>query len=216
MSILSLISKCCFPAVGGKHSWRPSSDSSSEQSIVFAADPSWMAAAGRPHDLGWVTHKCYLNCDLSTMFLPYTTNSPLFDVYGCKGSSLVRYHLPKMLLLWRNVFPRSQKELEAEKARGDSFTWQVTLEGRAGALCGKRIFSYRFIKLREISTRSLVILSLPVKPCVVLWLTVRSSLRRMSFVGWWHPLNVLWRWYLSEYDAFIMFFFFSRYCTLKT
>uniref|UniRef100_A0A671VI93 HEAT repeat-containing protein 5B n=1 Tax=Sparus aurata TaxID=8175 RepID=A0A671VI93_SPAAU len=46
------------------------------------------------------------------------------------GPSLVRYHLPKMLLLWRNVFPRSQKELEAEKARGDSFTWQVTLEAR--------------------------------------------------------------------------------------
>lgn len=42
-----------------------------------------------------------------------------------------------MLLLWRNVFPRSQKELEAEKARGDPFTWQVTLEGRAGALCGE-------------------------------------------------------------------------------
>lgn len=56
----------------------------------------------------------------------------------CLGPSLVRYHLPKMLLLWRNVFPRSQKELEAEKARGDSFTWQVTLEGRAGALCGKQ------------------------------------------------------------------------------
>uniref|UniRef100_A0A8D0PWB9 HEAT repeat-containing protein 5B n=1 Tax=Sus scrofa TaxID=9823 RepID=A0A8D0PWB9_PIG len=51
------------------------------------------------------------------------------------GPSVVRYHLPKMLLLWRNVFPRSLKELEAEKARGDSFTWQVTLEGRAGALC---------------------------------------------------------------------------------
>uniref|UniRef100_A0A7N6BXD1 HEAT repeat-containing protein 5B n=1 Tax=Anabas testudineus TaxID=64144 RepID=A0A7N6BXD1_ANATE len=56
------------------------------------------------------------------------------------GSSLVRYHLPKMLLLWRNVFPRSSKELEAEKARGDSFTWQVTLEGRAGALCAMRSF----------------------------------------------------------------------------
>ncbi|XP_027013804.1 HEAT repeat-containing protein 5B isoform X1 [Tachysurus fulvidraco] len=56
------------------------------------------------------------------------------------GSSLVRYHLPKMLLLWRNVFPRSQKELEAEKARGDNFTWQVTLEGRAGALCAMRSF----------------------------------------------------------------------------
>uniref|UniRef100_A0A663N893 HEAT repeat-containing protein 5B n=1 Tax=Athene cunicularia TaxID=194338 RepID=A0A663N893_ATHCN len=51
-----------------------------------------------------------------------------------------RYHLPKMLLLWRNVFPRSLKELEAEKARGDSFTWQVTLEGRAGALCAMRSF----------------------------------------------------------------------------
>ncbi|XP_061141109.1 HEAT repeat-containing protein 5B [Syngnathus typhle] len=56
------------------------------------------------------------------------------------GPSLVRYHLPKMLLLWRNVFPRSQKELEAEKTRGDAFTWQVTLEGRAGALCAMRSF----------------------------------------------------------------------------
>lgn len=69
----------------------------------------------------------------------------LFGFYSCilcssfsrLGPSVVRYHLPKMLLLWRNVFPRSLKELEAEKARGDSFTWQVTLEGRAGALCGK-------------------------------------------------------------------------------
>uniref|UniRef100_A0A8C7HZP2 HEAT repeat-containing protein 5A n=1 Tax=Oncorhynchus kisutch TaxID=8019 RepID=A0A8C7HZP2_ONCKI len=38
------------------------------------------------------------------------------------------------------VPPRSQKEMEAEKARGDSFTWQVTLEGRAGALCAMRSF----------------------------------------------------------------------------
>lgn len=66
------------------------------------------------------------------LFLPPPLCSFVFP-----GPSLVRYHLPKMLLLWRNVFPRSQKELEAEKARGDSFTWQVTLEGRAGALCGK-------------------------------------------------------------------------------
>lgn len=42
-----------------------------------------------------------------------------------------------MLLLWRNAFPRSTKELESEKARGDAFTWQVTLEGRAGALGGQ-------------------------------------------------------------------------------
>lgn len=42
------------------------------------------------------------------------------------------------------MFPRSQKELEAEKAKGDSFTWQVTLEGRAGALCGKNLSSVDF------------------------------------------------------------------------
>ncbi|XP_060553128.1 HEAT repeat-containing protein 5B-like isoform X2 [Ruditapes philippinarum] len=50
------------------------------------------------------------------------------------GSPVIKGHLPRMLLLWRNAFPRSVKELESEKARGDSFTWQVTLEGRAGAL----------------------------------------------------------------------------------
>uniref|UniRef100_A0A1A9X2M8 HEAT repeat-containing protein 5A n=1 Tax=Glossina brevipalpis TaxID=37001 RepID=A0A1A9X2M8_9MUSC len=50
------------------------------------------------------------------------------------GSSVVKGLLPRMLLLWRHSFPRSNKELESEKARGDSFTWQVTLEGRAGAL----------------------------------------------------------------------------------
>lgn len=44
-----------------------------------------------------------------------------------------------MLLLWKNAFPRSHKELEAEKQRGDSFTWQVTLEARSGALGGRSI-----------------------------------------------------------------------------
>ena len=50
------------------------------------------------------------------------------------GSPVVKGLLPRILLLWRNSFPRSNKELESEKARGDAFTWQVTLEGRAGAL----------------------------------------------------------------------------------
>lgn len=50
------------------------------------------------------------------------------------GVPVVRGLLPRMLLLWRNAFPRSSTELDNEKARGDSFTWQVTLEGRAGAL----------------------------------------------------------------------------------
>ncbi|GAB6024418.1 hypothetical protein CHUAL_009582 [Chamberlinius hualienensis] len=50
------------------------------------------------------------------------------------GSSVVRCLLPRMLLIWRISFPRSTKELESEIARGDAFTWHITLEGRAGAL----------------------------------------------------------------------------------
>ncbi|XP_031336319.1 HEAT repeat-containing protein 5B-like [Photinus pyralis] len=56
------------------------------------------------------------------------------------GVPVVRGLLPRMLLLWRNSFPRSAKELESEKARGDAFTWQVTLEGRAGALSAMHSF----------------------------------------------------------------------------
>ncbi|KAL0275721.1 UNVERIFIED_CONTAM: hypothetical protein PYX00_003499 [Menopon gallinae] len=56
------------------------------------------------------------------------------------GVPVVKGLLPRMLLLWRNSFPRSNKELESEKARGDAFTWQVTLEGRAGALSAMHSF----------------------------------------------------------------------------
>lgn len=56
------------------------------------------------------------------------------------GVPVVRGLLPRMLLLWRNSFPRSNKELESEKARGDAFTWQVTLEARAGALSAMQSF----------------------------------------------------------------------------
>ncbi|XP_043289102.1 HEAT repeat-containing protein 5B isoform X2 [Venturia canescens] len=56
------------------------------------------------------------------------------------GTAVVKGLLPRMLLLWRNSFPRSTKELESEKARGDAFTWQVTLEGRAGALSAMHSF----------------------------------------------------------------------------
>ncbi|KAM8808091.1 HEAT repeat-containing protein 5A [Eudromia elegans] len=51
------------------------------------------------------------------------------------GPAVVQHHLPRILLLWKCIFPSSPKDLETEKTRGDSFTWQVTLEGRAGALC---------------------------------------------------------------------------------
>ncbi|ESO02529.1 hypothetical protein HELRODRAFT_155831 [Helobdella robusta] len=58
------------------------------------------------------------------------------------GPSVVKSHLPRLLLLWRNAFPRSTKELESEKLRGDAFTWQVTLEGRAGALAAMHSFLF--------------------------------------------------------------------------
>lgn len=58
------------------------------------------------------------------------------------GPAVVQHHLPRILLLWKCVFPLSPKDLETEKSRGDSFTWQVTLEGRAGALCGKHSVVY--------------------------------------------------------------------------
>lgn len=50
------------------------------------------------------------------------------------GPAVFQGLLPRILLLWKNSFPRSSKELELEKARGDAFTWQITLENRAGAL----------------------------------------------------------------------------------
>jgi len=46
------------------------------------------------------------------------------------GNSVVKALLPRMLLLWRNSFPKSTKELESEKARGDAFTWQVNYATR--------------------------------------------------------------------------------------
>lgn len=59
------------------------------------------------------------------------------------GPSVVKHHLPRLLLLWKNAFPRSAKEAEAEKQRGDQFTWQVTMEARAGALCGIEMLLYK-------------------------------------------------------------------------
>lgn len=56
------------------------------------------------------------------------------------GVPVVKGLLPRMRLLWRNIFPKPGKEMESEKARGDSFTWQVTLEGRAGALSAMHSF----------------------------------------------------------------------------
>ncbi len=56
------------------------------------------------------------------------------------GQAVVKNLLPRMMLLWRNAFPRSIKELESEKARGDAFTWRISLEARAGAMASIHAF----------------------------------------------------------------------------
>lgn len=43
------------------------------------------------------------------------------------GAGTVKHHLPRLLLLWKNAFPRSAKEAEEERQRGDAFTWTLTL-----------------------------------------------------------------------------------------
>lgn len=70
------------------------------------------------------------------MFLSIPPTKKTFPILKIIGPAVVQHHLPRVLLLWKCAFPVSPKDLETEKNRGDSFTWQVTLESRAGALCG--------------------------------------------------------------------------------
>ena len=69
-----------------------------------------------------------INSDLTG---PTSAWYPVVVPCHCPYSSVVRGLLPRCMLLWRNAFPRSDKELESEKARGDAFTWQISLEARA-------------------------------------------------------------------------------------
>jgi len=88
------------------------------------------------------------------------------------GSSVVRGLLPRCMLLWRNAFPRSQKELDSEKARGDAFTWLVSLEARAGALATMHSF---VISCPDLVTEDIVRrLTVPLESALGL-LTVLSS-----------------------------------------
>uniref|UniRef100_UPI00398F8C3B HEAT repeat-containing protein 5A isoform X3 n=1 Tax=Pristiophorus japonicus TaxID=55135 RepID=UPI00398F8C3B len=65
----------------------------------------------------------------------------LFSALMTLGPAVIHHHLPRILLLWKSVFPQSPKDLETERSRGDCFTWQVTLEERAGALCAMKSFA---------------------------------------------------------------------------
>ncbi|OXB66058.1 hypothetical protein ASZ78_001545 [Callipepla squamata] len=91
------------------------------------------------------------------------------------GPAVVQYHLPRILTLWKCVFPSSPKDLETEKTRGDSFTWQVTLEGRAGALCAIKSFVSHCAGLL---TDEVVQRLLPPLPSAVGLLTQLSSISK--------------------------------------
>ncbi|XP_030879873.1 HEAT repeat-containing protein 5A [Leptonychotes weddellii] len=88
------------------------------------------------------------------------------------GPAVVSHHLARVLLLWKCVFPVSPKDLETEKSRGDSFTWQVTLEGRAGALCAIKSFVSH---CGDLLTEEVIQRLLPPLPCAVDLLTQLSS-----------------------------------------
>ncbi|ERE72581.1 HEAT repeat-containing protein 5A [Cricetulus griseus] len=89
------------------------------------------------------------------------------------GPAVVSCHLARVLLLWKCVFPVSPKDLETEKSRGDSFTWQVTLEGRAGALCAVKSF---ISHCGDLLTEEVIQHLLPPLPCAVDLLTQLSSI----------------------------------------
>ncbi|XP_036906166.1 HEAT repeat-containing protein 5A isoform X4 [Sturnira hondurensis] len=89
------------------------------------------------------------------------------------GPAVVSHHLARVLLLWKCVFPVSPKDLETEKSRGDSFTWQVTLEGRAGALCAVKSFVSH---CGDLLTEEVIQRLLPPLPCAVDLLTQLSSI----------------------------------------
>uniref|UniRef100_A0A452QZ09 HEAT repeat containing 5A n=1 Tax=Ursus americanus TaxID=9643 RepID=A0A452QZ09_URSAM len=85
-------------------------------------------------------------------------------VFLSRCPAVVSHHLARVLLLWKCVFPVSPKDLETEKSRGDSFTWQVTLEGRAGALCAIKSFVSR---CGDLLTEEVIQRLLPPLPCAV-------------------------------------------------
>ncbi|XP_071058667.1 HEAT repeat-containing protein 5A-like [Pseudochaenichthys georgianus] len=91
------------------------------------------------------------------------------------GPAVVEHHLPRLLLLWRCVFPASLREQEMELRRGDYFTWQVTLEGRAGALFAMKNL---LLHCRELVSDDIVSRLLTPLSCAVALLTKLPALLR--------------------------------------
>uniref|UniRef100_A0A3Q1B3Z7 HEAT repeat-containing protein 5A n=1 Tax=Amphiprion ocellaris TaxID=80972 RepID=A0A3Q1B3Z7_AMPOC len=80
------------------------------------------------------------------------------------GPAVVEHHLSRLLLLWRCVFAASLREQDMELRRGDYFTWQVTLEGRAGALCAMKNL---LLHCRELVTDDIISRLLTPLACAV-------------------------------------------------
>lgn len=91
------------------------------------------------------------------------------------GPAVVELHLSRLLLLWRCVFPASLREQDMELRRGDYFTWQVTLEGRAGALCAMKNL---LLHCRELVTDDIISRLLTPLACAVAMLTKLPALLR--------------------------------------
>ncbi|KAL3969204.1 growth factor receptor-bound protein 10 [Sarotherodon galilaeus] len=91
------------------------------------------------------------------------------------GPAVVEHHLPRLILLWRCVFPASLREQEMELQRGDYFTWQVTLEGRAGALSAMKSLLQH---CRDLVTDDVISCLLTPLACAVALLTKLPALFR--------------------------------------
>ncbi|XP_061467576.1 HEAT repeat-containing protein 5A isoform X2 [Rhineura floridana] len=115
------------------------------------------------------------------------------------GPAVVQHHLPRMLSLWKCVFPISPKDLETEKSRGDSFTWQVTLESRAGALCAIKSF---IVHCGGLLTDEVIQRLLPPLPCAVDLLTLLPSLNK-TYGNPLKPSSVIYRKRLYELLALL-------------
>lgn len=105
------------------------------------------------------------------------------------GPSAVDRLLSRLLLLCRCVFPASLREQDAELRRGDYFTWQVSLEGRSGALCVMRSL---LVHCKELMTDDALSRLLTPLNCATALLNKLGSLQR-SHGASVRPFIVLYR-----------------------
>ncbi|XP_050989657.1 HEAT repeat-containing protein 5A isoform X2 [Labeo rohita] len=97
----------------------------------------------------------------------------LLSALSTLGPTVMEHHLPRLLLLWKCAFPLSVKDMENELRRGDSFTWQVTLEGRAGALCAMKSL---VVHCKDLLTDDVISRLLPLLSCAVALLNQLPSI----------------------------------------